>query len=249
MTVEEVEGAEEEEDFEGIWWNLLGMKSLYHLRDGGSKRIGPIVSHHHLPAGIVIVIEIILAVVAVGEVLIGRVPGDLRFLLCHRAVTIGDHPTGIATEAEVVAEGIAAVIGGEVATGIAILRHQEIENVGPASVAAVGGGVIARVPIQQHQYLPVAATRLFQFLRQFRRRHHQWKTMTLCQSLVMHKIRQLQRTTPIPRRRQFASPTVPILPLLTMLLLLPPCLVLLPLLRQPLLRHLRRRRWPPPMRI
>jgi hypothetical protein len=246
MTVEEVEGEEEEEeeDFEGIWWNPLGMKSLYHLRDGGSKRIGPIVSRRHLPAGIaiVIVIEIILAVGEVGEVLIGRVPGDLRFLLCHRAVTIGDHPTGIATEAEVVAEGIAAAIGGEVVTGIVILCHREIENVGPASVAAVGGGVIARVPIQQHQYLPVAAARLLQFLRRFRRRHHQWKTMTLCQSLVMHKIRQLQRTTPIPRRRQFASPRVPILPLLTMLLLLPPCLVLLPLLRQPLLRHLRRRR-------
>lgn len=247
MTVEEVEGAEEEH-FEGRWWNPLGTKSLYHLRDGGSKRIGPIVSRRHLLAtgnAIVSAIEITLAVVAVGEVLIGRVPGDLRFLLCHRAITIGDLPTGIATEAEVVAEGIAAAIGGEVETGIVILCHQEIGNVGPASVAAVDGGVIARVPIQ-HQYLPVAATRLFQFLRRFRRRH-QWKTMTLRQSLVMHKIHQLQRTTPSPR--QFASPRVPILPLLTMLLLLPPCLVLLPLLRQRLPRHLRRRRWPPPMRI
>ena len=242
-TVEEVEGVEVE-DFEGIWLNPLGMKGLYRLRDGGSKRIGPIVSRHHLHATgneIVIAIEIILAVVVVGEVLIGRVPGDLRFLLCHRAVTTGDLPTGIAMEAEVVAEGIVAAIGGEVGTGIAIRQHHGIGSVVPVNVAVVDGGVIARVPIQ-HQYLLVAVTRLF--LRQFRCRH-QWKTMSLCRFLVMHENHQFQHRT--PSLRHFTSPRVSILPLLTMLLLLPPCLVLLRLLHQRLPQL--RRRWPPLMPV
>ncbi len=165
MTVEEVEGVVVVEDSEGIWLNLLGTKSLYHLRDGGNKKIGRIVSRHHLRAignAIVTVIEIILAVVVVEEGLIGLVPGDLPFLLCrHAVITIVDLPTEIDTEVEVAAEEIVAAIEGVVATGIAIRHHHEIGNVEPANAAAVDGGVTVKVPIpQQHQYLLVVTTQL-----------------------------------------------------------------------------------------
>lgn len=219
MTAEE--GEEVEEDSAETWWNLLGTKSIYHLPDGDSKKIGPIANHHHhlhvIGIVIAIAIEIILAVGVDEEVQIGRVPEDHHLHPCHLVVTIVGSPVEIAME--VGEEEIAAVIEDEVVIEIAIHCPRVIENGVPVNDEAVDDGATVRVPIQQqqqqqYQYQQVATTTKLS-----QSRLQQAKETKKCQSLVMYENPRQTMGHRQPLNR------VSLLLLVMLLQLLPPSLI------------------------